>query len=258
MEFLFLLLLVAGGGFFWVTKLYNQLRTRSEAVKRSQSNLLGELKKRATLANQLIEICQGYGDHEKLAHITIAGRNENVSDAGAMAEATTRALAGVSFVAERFPELKANQTYNTLMGQIQTIENDLQHKREAMNNEVERYNSFRSSFPAVMIAQKLGFPEASYFTTDEAGLDESAAFRTDDGELLRQQFARVGKGVGDATRQLQHRATAALNKAQAPTVPPAEATEFPIIEKTTEGNEDGPQGEPSLETAEEDRPANPH
>jgi LemA protein len=228
-EILFLLLVVLVGGFFWTVKLYNQLRSRSEAVKRSQSNLVGELKKRATLANQLIEICKGYGDHEKLAHITVAGQNQGVADPNIMAAATSRALAGVSFVAERFPELKANQTYNTLMGQIQTIENDLQNKREAMNTEVEKYNGFRSSFPAVLIAEKLGFPEARYFSTDEDGLDANGVFQTDDGELLRAQFARLGKGMGDATRQLSSVAGTAINKAQASLAKPDRVSEDETI-----------------------------
>jgi len=231
MKVVFLLLLIAGGGFFWSVRLYNQLRGRSEAVKRAQSNLVGELKKRATLANQLIEICKGYGDHEKLAHITVAGQNHGTADPNMMAAATTRALAGVSFVAERFPELKANQTYNTLMGQIQTIENDLQTKREAMNTEVERYNGFRSSFPAVLIAEKLGFPEARYFSTDEEGLESGVAFQTDDGELLRAQFARLGKGMGDATRQLGSAAGSAINMAQASLAKPGQVPhEDPVSE----------------------------
>lgn len=223
MEFLFLLFLVGGGVAFWAVRLYNRLRTRSEAVKRSQSNLVGELKKRATLANQLIDIAKGYGDHEKLTHLTVASQNTTAADPAQIAAATSRALAGISFVAERFPELKANETFNTLMGQLQTIENDVQKKREALNAEVERYNGFRASFPAVLIAGQLGFPEASYFSTDEAGLEAGAAFRTDDGELLRQQFARLGKGVGDATRQIGQAAGGAIRQAQASLAQPAPA-----------------------------------
>jgi LemA protein len=221
MEFLFLLILIAGGLAVWAVQLYNRLRTRSEAVKRAQSNLVGELKKRATLANQLIDIAKGYGDHEKLTHLTVASQTSTAADPAQIAAATSRALAGISFVAERFPELKANETFNTLMGQLQTIENDVQKKREALNAEVERYNGFRASFPAVLVAGQLGFPEAAYFSTDEAGLEAGAAFRTDDGELLRQQFARIGKGVGDATRQIGQAAGSAIKQAQTSIAGPA-------------------------------------
>jgi LemA protein len=240
MEFLFLLLLILGGTAFWAVRLYNRLRTRSEAVKRSQSNLVGELKKRATLANQLIDIAKGYGDHEKLTHLTVAGQNSAAADPAQIAAATSRALAGISFVAERFPELKANETFNTLMGQLQTIENDLQKKREALNADVERYNSFRASFPAVLVAGQLGFPEAAYFSTDEEGMEAGAMFRTDDGELLRQQFARLGKGVGDATRQIGVAAGGALKSAQAGLAAPADARPAdPGLEPQTAPTSDG-------------------
>ncbi|MBA3862986.1 MAG: LemA family protein [Erythrobacter sp.] len=234
MELLFLIILIGGIG-FWAIKLYNRLRILSEAVKRSQSNLVGELKKRATLANQLIDVCRGYGDHEKLTHLTVANQNQDNGDAQQMAAATSRALAGISYVAERFPELKANQTYNTLMGQLQTIENDLQAKREALNAEVERYNGYRASMPAVLVAQQLGFPEASYFSSDEEGLEAGANFRTDDGELLRAQFARIGKGVGEATKQIGNAAGSAMKQAQASLSKPADAEPQP--ESETEKNQ---------------------
>ena len=80
MEFLFLLILITGGVAVWAVQLYNRLRTRSEAVKRAQSNLVGELKKRATLANQLIDIAKGYGDHEKLTHLTVASQTSTAAD----------------------------------------------------------------------------------------------------------------------------------------------------------------------------------
>lgn len=200
MELLLIPLVLAAGSAFWATRLYNSLHSRSEALKHAWSDLLGELKKRATLANQLIDITKGYGDHEKLTHLTVASQNSASADPAQIAAAISRALAGINFVAERFPELKANETFNTLMGQLQTIENDVQKKREALNAEVERYNGIRASFPAVLIAGQLGFPEAAYFSTDEAGLEAGGAFRTDDGALLRQQIARIGKGMGDATR----------------------------------------------------------
>jgi LemA protein len=98
-----------------------------------------------------------------------------------------------------------------------------------LNAEVERYNGFRASFPAVLIAGQLGFPEAAYFSTDEAGLEAGAAFRTDDGELLRLQLARIGKGVGDATRQIGQAAGSAIKQAQAslaaPSVPDNESAD---------------------------------
>lgn len=210
MFIILLLIVIAAIGL--LIRSYNRLRGLSEAVKRSQSNLVGELRKRATLVNQLIDVCKGYGDHEKLTHLSVA--SSDAQNPTELAAATSTVLASVGSMANRFPDLKANETYNTLMSQLKEIEDNLQAKREMMNREVEEYNKVRSAFPTVLIAQQLGFPEAAYFSTDEAGLDQSQQFRTDDGELLKAQFARLGQGVSAATKQIGQRANAALQNAR--------------------------------------------
>jgi LemA protein len=225
MFLLFLLVLAVGAAAFLTVRLYNRLRVLSEGVKRAQSNLVGELRKRASLVNQLIDVCKGYGDHEKLTHLTVSAAVQADADPANIARASNNVLAGVNVIADRFPELKANETYRTLMLQLETIENALQVKREALNATVEGYNRVRAAFPAVLIAAQIGFPEAPYFSTDEAGLDTDAMFKTDDGEILRAQFARVGKGVGEATRQIAAKAGDALKAGQAQLNAPAEAGE---------------------------------
>lgn len=211
---LFLLLLIIVGAAFFMIRSYNRLRGLSEAVKREQSNLVGELRKRATLVNQLIDVCKGYGDHEKLTHVTVATSDAAQQNPGELAAATSTVLASVGMMANRFPDLKANETYNILMRQLKEIEDSLQAKRESMNREVEHYNRFRSGFPTVLIAQQMGFPEAAYFSTDEAGLDQAQQFRTDDGEMLKAQFAKLGQGVGDAAKQIGQRAGQAVQQAR--------------------------------------------
>lgn len=209
---LIFILLVAG---FFMIRLYNGLRQYAEAVKRAQSNLVGELRKRATLVNQLIDVCKGYGDHEKLTHLTVSAATQSDTDAAGLARATNNVMTGVNLIADRFPELKANETYKQLMGQLYAIEESLQTKREKLNVEVETYNKYRGQFPAVLVAGQLGFPEAAYFSTDEAGLDQSAQFTTDDGQILRAQFARIGQSVGTAAKQIGNKATEAVQAAQA-------------------------------------------
>ena len=211
---LIVLLIVAAIAIYLSIRLYNGLRQYAEAVKRAQSNLVGELRKRATLVNQLIDVCKGYGDHEKLTHLTVYGAPQNEPDAAAgLARATNNVISGVNLIADRFPELKANETYKQLMGQLYAIEESLQEKREKLNVEVEAYNKYRGQFPAVLIAAQLGFPEAAYFSTDEAGLDQSAHFTTDDGQILRAQFAKIGQSVGAATKQIGSRASEAIQAA---------------------------------------------
>ncbi|MFQ3665442.1 MAG: LemA family protein, partial [Sphingomonadaceae bacterium] len=60
-------------------------------------------------------------------------------------------------------------------GQLRTIEDDVEKKRDALNADVERYNGLRASFPAVLLAGRLGFPMAACFAIDEAGLNAGVA-----------------------------------------------------------------------------------
>jgi LemA protein len=57
-----ILLLLIGCLLFYAVRTHNSLRSRSEKVKRAYSDLLGEMRKHATLANQLIDICKDYGN----------------------------------------------------------------------------------------------------------------------------------------------------------------------------------------------------
>lgn len=94
MEFLILLLVIAVGVASWATRLYNGLRTRSEAVKRSQSNLAGELKKRATLANQLIDDLRDMASASMTSEIARArpGAGQSRTEAVAPADRPRRTL----------------------------------------------------------------------------------------------------------------------------------------------------------------------
>jgi LemA protein len=214
-KFLLFLVLLAAALLYPLTRLYNGLRQHAEGVKRAQSNLVGELRKRATLVNQLIDVCKGYGDHEKLTHLTVSAPVGGEADPAGLARATSQAMSSLNLVVDRFPELKANETYKMLMGQMHVIEDSLQDKREALNLAVEAYNRYRGTFPAVLIAGQLGFPEAAYFSTDEAGLDASAQFRTDDGEILRTRFVQIGQSMGGAAKQIGSRAGEAIQAARA-------------------------------------------
>jgi LemA protein len=211
--FIFLAILVAVVVVIaFLIKTYNGLRRGSELVKRASSDMQGELRKRATLVNQLIDVCKGFGEHEKLTQITVAGATSSVAESASLARSTNTVIERVTAFAANFPELKADQTYVKLMGQIQGIENVLQEKREIYNRCVQEYNTDRASFPTVFFSEKWGYPEAPYFKTDETGLDDIAEFKTDDGEMLRAQMTKLGASAGDAGRKLAAQTTRAVGQ----------------------------------------------
>jgi LemA protein len=116
----------------FMIKKYNILQRLSQKVSEAHSNILVSMKKRMALANKLIGIASGYGDHEKLAHINISQNTTNKPGIQQGAMTLNRLMA----LAQNFPELRANETYQKLMQQLQEIETDLQTKRENYNGVV--------------------------------------------------------------------------------------------------------------------------
>jgi LemA protein len=186
----------------FVVKRYNSLQLSSEGVREAHSNIIVSMKKRIDLANKLIDIASAYGDHEKLTHISIA-RSDASADSAVIA-ASAEAAGAVQTVlrmATHHPELRASETYNLLMHQLEGVETNLQERRERYNGLVRLYNSQLSQIPTNLFAPALGFRHAPYFSVEDAdSLDGLKEFASADGEALKTLLAGAGKRVMDTTR----------------------------------------------------------
>lgn len=184
---LFLILIVI---LVWLFFAYNKLRRLAENVKQKQSNIYATIKKRHDIAQRLSDIASNYGDHEKLTHLTIT-ESDSIAKANIAVSEASHLIGNVQMLANRFPDLKANSTYQQLMVQLDKIENTILERREAYNAAVQIYNSLRGSIPHLFYATKLGFVEATYFEMDENGMDQLVSFNTDDGKILRDTMGRM-------------------------------------------------------------------
>ena len=155
-------------------------------IREMFSNLQAGLKKRQQLSGQIIEIASGYMAHEQLTQLKVAQNNTGQ----------------MQMVAQAFPQLKADATYQKLMQQLETLENDILARRENYNKRVNEYNSYRNSFPVVLVAQKLSFSIIQYFDTDDEKFDlQAQSFSRDDTQALQQFIDGSAKAVGDMTSQ---------------------------------------------------------
>src|SRR5262249_35552124 len=68
-------------------------------------------------------------------------------------------------VAEAYPDLKANQNMMSLQEELSSTENKIGFARQAFNDAVMTYNNQRQVFPAVVVANPLGFTEAALLET---------------------------------------------------------------------------------------------
>ncbi|MFQ5793070.1 MAG: LemA family protein, partial [Acidobacteriota bacterium] len=66
-------------------------------------------------------------------------------------------------VREPSPDLQANAHMRRLMEELTSTENNIAFARQAYNDGVTRYNTARETFPAVIIANPMGFTEAQLF-----------------------------------------------------------------------------------------------
>ena len=71
-------------------------------------------------------------------------------------QALTGAMGRFNVVMEAYPDLKANQNMMQLSEELTSTENKVSFARQAFNDAVTTYNTYRQSFPAVMLANTFG------------------------------------------------------------------------------------------------------
>ena len=171
----------------WLVKVYNKLQSSMQNIREGFSNLQAGLKKRQQLSGQIIEIASGYLEHEQVTQLRVA-QSQHTQQLAAMAQ--------------NFPQLRADATYQKLMGQLETLENDILARRENYNNRVKQFNSYRNSFPAVLVAQKLSFGTVDYFDSDDEKFDAQVQnFARDDSAVLQEIIGSSAKAVKNISSQ---------------------------------------------------------
>src|SRR5205814_7039468 len=91
----------------------------------------------------------------------IAGgtRDQRIEAANELSGALGRLLA----IAERYPDLKANQQFARLSDELAGTENRIAVERMRYNDAVREYNAYIKSFPTVLYANAFGFRPQKYF-----------------------------------------------------------------------------------------------
>ena len=194
----FILLIAATG---WFIGTYNSLQSKKQDIVEHASNIQIVLQKRMDLSQRIIDIAKSYGDHEKLTHLQVS-------------QNTTGDAKSLAALAQAFPELKANDTYQKLMGQLETFENEILGKRELYNAVVKTYNTARSSFPAVLIAGKLNFGIIKYFDSQNPeALEEIVSFSSDDGQALKALISNGSQTISSSTKSIVNTASSTAKSA---------------------------------------------
>jgi LemA protein len=66
------------------------------------------------------------------------------------------ALGRLNIVMEAYPDLKANQNMMQLSEELTSTENKVSFARQSFNDQVMNYNTYKQSFPQVIVASMFG------------------------------------------------------------------------------------------------------
>ncbi len=158
---------------FWLVSIYNKLVTYKNRFKNAFSQIEVQLKRRYDLIPNLVETAKGYMEHEReTLEAVIAARNQAMAgleaaakdpaNAGAIKELASAegilgsAMGRLNVVMEAYPDLKANQNMMQLSEELISTENRVAFSRQAYNDGVTAYNTFKQTFPPVLFAGFFG------------------------------------------------------------------------------------------------------
>ncbi|MCB1631403.1 MAG: LemA family protein [Pseudomonadales bacterium] len=174
----------------YAVMLYNGLVQLKHNVTRAWANIDVLLRQRHDELPKLVETCKQYMQYEQETLTKVMEARSRVQAAQAsgdmrslgQAEGGLRSTVGRLFaLAEAYPELKANQTFQQLQTRISALEDAIADRREFYNESVNLNNIRIEQFPDVLIARRFGFKAAELleFTAPEtADVDIGSLFRS--------------------------------------------------------------------------------
>jgi len=166
----------------WFTRMYNGLVTTEEAVTAQWSNVENVYQRRADLIPNLVNTVKGYADFEKstltdviearakATSVTIDPTkltSETLQKFQGAQDGLSSALGRLMVVIERYPDLKANQSFLDLQAQLEGTENRIAVERRKFNETAQSFNTSLRKFPRNIVAGMFGFEKKAYFEAVE-------------------------------------------------------------------------------------------
>ena len=153
---------------------YNGIVSKHETITAKWAQVDNQLQRRNDLIPNLVNTVKGYAAHEKGVFEAVTNARSQWAKAGTLDEkvkaagAVDAALSRLLFVAENYPNLKANDTFLKLMDELSGTENRIAVERMRYNEAVRDYNVTVRMFPGNIVAGISGYKIASeYFKAEE-------------------------------------------------------------------------------------------
>ena len=158
----------------WGIGVYNALTRGRIAAQGAFSGIDVELKRRHDLVPNLVNTVKGYAAHEKQtlenvisARAAAVRPNMGMEERLQAEQGLSGALGRLMAVAEAYPDLKANQNFLQLQGELSQIENRIAGARGGYNDAAQGFNATARQFPAVIVARMFAFQDMPFFQVDD-------------------------------------------------------------------------------------------
>ena len=154
---------------------YNKLVRMRQLTRNSWSDVDVYLKRRAELIPNLVASVQAYATHEQGTLVATTEARTALAQARSSIAARADAerqlgerIGQVLMLAERYPELKAQDNFLELQRSLSETEKLIAHARQYYNACVRDYNTLIEAFPSNVMAGVGGFKHAEFFQVDDA------------------------------------------------------------------------------------------
>lgn len=162
---------------------YNSLVSLDEQVKSQWGQVQNAYKRRSDLIPNLVSTVKGAANFEqKTLTDVIKARSEassmkidptnltpeKLQEFQAKQGQLSQALGRLMVVSERYPELRATESFKELQSQLEGTENRISVEREKFNAVTQDYNTKVRSFPSNISANMFNFKQKPYFQAEAA------------------------------------------------------------------------------------------
>ncbi|MEK7448425.1 MAG: LemA family protein [Planctomycetota bacterium] len=172
------LVVVFGGGFLlfliiFIT-IYNSLVGLKNHIRESWADIDVQMKRRYDLIPNLVNTVKGYAAHEKVVfEKVVEARNRAFANNGRYGSQALdenqmlQTLKTLFAVAEKYPELKANENFLKLQQELVDTEDKIAAARRFFNGNVRDYNNKVQMFPSILVAGMFGFKIEDFFEVED-------------------------------------------------------------------------------------------
>ena len=158
----------------WAIIAFNRLVRDSQRVKTAWSDIDVQLKRRYDLIPKLVAAVEQYARYEQSTLKTLialrsqAGKVSDVAGKGVLETRIGGGVRSLVALAEAYPELKADESFLQLQGELTEVENHIQYARRFYNGSVRNLNTRIETFPDLVIARLFNYQPETFFELDNA------------------------------------------------------------------------------------------